>query len=96
MNKTILACFQDDQFSFIFEPLVSELLMQACTCMDLRLPMAAHLPFVYWSHFAKEKFKFKTQVFLRGFQLPDSYVWFLVSSQICRLLIKIVSFVIGL
>jgi hypothetical protein len=27
MNKIILACFQDDRFSLIFEPLVSELLM---------------------------------------------------------------------
>jgi len=27
MNKIILACFQDDGFSLIFEPLVSELLM---------------------------------------------------------------------
>jgi hypothetical protein len=27
MNKIILACFQDDWFSFIFEALVSELLM---------------------------------------------------------------------
>ncbi len=27
MNKIILACFQDDCFSLIFEPLVSELLM---------------------------------------------------------------------
>jgi hypothetical protein len=44
----------------------------------------------------KEKFKFKTQVFLQGFQLPDSYVWFSVRSQICRLLIKILSFIIGL
>jgi hypothetical protein len=34
-------------------------------------------------------------VFLQGFQLPDSYVWFLVRSQICRLLIKILSFIIG-
>jgi hypothetical protein len=44
----------------------------------------------------KEKFKFKTQVFLGGFQLPDSYVWFSVRSQICRLLIKILPFIIGL
>ncbi len=43
----------------------------------------------------KFKFKFKTQVFLQGFQLPDSYVWFLVRSRICRLLIKILSFIIG-
>jgi hypothetical protein len=27
MNKIIQACFQDDRFSFIFEPLVSELLI---------------------------------------------------------------------
>jgi len=27
MNKIILACFQDDWFSFIFEPLVLDLLM---------------------------------------------------------------------
>jgi hypothetical protein len=27
MNKIILACFQDDLFSLIFEPLVSELLI---------------------------------------------------------------------
>jgi hypothetical protein len=27
MNKIILTCFQDDRFSLIFEPLVSELLM---------------------------------------------------------------------
>ncbi len=27
MNKTILACFQDDRFCLIFEPLVSELPM---------------------------------------------------------------------
>jgi hypothetical protein len=44
----------------------------------------------------KEKLKFKTQVFLGGLQLPDSYVWFLVSIQLCRLLIEILSFIIGL
>jgi hypothetical protein len=44
----------------------------------------------------KEIFKFKTQVFFQGFQLPDSYVWFLVRSQICILLIKILYFIIGL
>jgi hypothetical protein len=61
--------------------------------MDLRLLMDAHFPFVYICQ--KEKFKFKTQVFLGGFQLPDSYVWFLVRSQICKLLNKILSFIIG-
>jgi len=45
MNKIFLACFQDDGFSLIFEPLVSELLMiklvlaWICTCqwMHIRL-----------------------------------------------------------
>ncbi len=32
MNKIILACFQDDGFSLIFEPLVLELLMIRVTC----------------------------------------------------------------
>ncbi len=44
----------------------------------------------------KRKIQIQIQVFLRGFQLPDSYVWFLVRSQICRLLIKILSLIIGL
>jgi hypothetical protein len=45
MNKIILACFQDDWFSLLFEPLVSELLMIklvlawicACQWMHVRL-----------------------------------------------------------
>jgi hypothetical protein len=64
--------------------------------MDLRLPMDAHSFCLLVTFRQKEKFKFKTQVFLLGFQLPDSYVWLLVRSQICRLLIKILSFIIGL
>jgi hypothetical protein len=49
MNKIILACFQDDGFFLIFEPLVSELLtIKLVLALDLRLPMDAHLPFEYW------------------------------------------------
>jgi hypothetical protein len=44
----------------------------------------------------KIQIQIQTQVFLGGFQLPDSYVWFLVRNQICEFLIKILSFIIGL
>jgi hypothetical protein len=72
MNKIILACFQDDWFSFIFEPLVSELLI-----IKLVLAWICTFSFCLLVTFRqKEKFKFKTQVFLQSFQLPDSYVWF--------------------
>jgi hypothetical protein len=72
MNKIILACFQDDQFSFIFEPLVLELLI-----IKRVLAWICTFSFCLLVTFRqKEKFKFKTQVFLQGFQLPDSYVWF--------------------
>jgi hypothetical protein len=43
MNKNILACFQDDRFSLIFEPLVSELLMielvlaWICACQRMHI-----------------------------------------------------------
>ncbi len=43
MNKIILACFQDDGFSLIFEPLVSELLMiklvlaWICACQSMHI-----------------------------------------------------------
>ncbi len=99
MNKIILACFQDDQFCLIFEPLVSKLLMiklvvvaWICTCqwMHICLLFTGDI-----SHKCKTKIQIY-QVFLGGFQLLDSYVWFLVRSQICRLLIKILSFIIGL
>jgi hypothetical protein len=97
MNKIILARFQDDRFSLIFEPLVSELLMiklvLAWICLANRCTFSFCLLVTFHQ---KENFKFKTQVFLGGFQLPDSYVWVLVGSQICRLLIKILSFIIGL
>ncbi len=51
MNKIILACFQDDGFSLIFEPLVSELLMIklvlawicACQWMHICLLFTGHI-----------------------------------------------------
>jgi len=85
-----------------FEPLVSELLMikLVLACLYLHgFALANGCTFAFCvlvTFRQKEKFKFKTQVFLGGFQLPDSYVWFLVRSKICRLLIKISSFIIGL
>jgi len=74
MNKIILACFQDDRFSLIFEPLVSELLMiKACSsCMDWRL-LAIGCTFAFCllvTFFPqKAKLKFKTQVFFWRFSI---------------------------
>jgi hypothetical protein len=99
MNKITLACFQDDWFSLIFEPLVLELLMikvvvvpWICACQWM------HICLLYTGDISsKSKIKIsKLKHFFGGFQLPESYVWFLVHSQICRLLIKILSFIIGL
>jgi len=65
MNKIILACFQDDRFSLIFEPLVAKLLM-------IKLEEVAWICTCQWMHICllftgdispKKKFKFKTQVF---------------------------------
>ncbi len=43
MNKIILACFQDDQFCLIFEPLVSKLLM-------IKLVVVAWICACQWMH----------------------------------------------
>jgi hypothetical protein len=43
MNKIILACFQDDQFSLIFEPLVAKLLM-------IKLEEVAWICACQWMH----------------------------------------------
>jgi hypothetical protein len=43
MNKIILACFQDEQFCLIFEPLVSKLLM-------IKLVVVAWICACQWMH----------------------------------------------
>jgi hypothetical protein len=64
MNKIILACFQYDWFSLIFEPLVAKLLM-------IKLEEVVWICACQWMHIClwfigdilpKNKIKFKTQV----------------------------------
>jgi hypothetical protein len=46
--------------------------------MDLRLPMDAHLPFVYWRHFAKKKkSNSKLKCFLAAFNCQTPMFGFL-------------------
>ncbi len=77
MNKIILACFQDDWFFLIFEPLVSELLM-------IKLVVIAWICACQWMHIClsftsdilpKRKIKIQnSSVFLKVFncQIPMS------------------------
>jgi hypothetical protein len=94
MNKIILACFQDDRFSLIFEPLVSELLKielvlaWICACQQMHI-------FLLFTGDISPKRKIQNSSVSWRFSIATSYVWFLVRSQICRLLIKILSFIIG-
>jgi hypothetical protein len=90
MNKIILVCFQDDQFFFIFEPLVSKLLMIkfvfawicACQWMHICLLFIADIS-------PKRKIKIHNSSVSWMFSIANSYVWLLMRNQICRLLIKI-------
>ncbi len=96
MNKIILACFQDDRFSLIFEPLVSELLMIKLVLAWICACQWMHICLLFTGDISpKRKIKIQNSCVSWRFSIARFLCLVFSRSQICRLLIKTLSLIIG-
>jgi hypothetical protein len=97
MNKIILACFQDDQFSLIFEPLVSELLMIKLVLAWICACQWMHICLLFTGDISpKIQIQIQNSCVSWRFSIARFLCLVFSHSQICRLLIKTLSLIIGL